>query len=296
MKLPLFLMSLVLLTSSTIFYLLFKDNKLHPKTDRELSEVSVMVTRLDGLSGGSGVILKSGVDGSEILTNGHVCAVVQNGGRVIGDRKSGVVYSYTLSNDHDLCLIKTKTNFNINTKVADNPPYVFSEAAVVGHPALLPTAVTRGHFSHFVYINIMTGIRPCTEAELNSELGLLCLMAGGIPIIKHYEAQFITSTIMPGSSGSPVFTENGEIGGLVFAGSQGLSYGIIVPNEYVRNFLQKEMPVLMPLYPNNTIDITKNSSNNSKVTEKLTKICEKLDTPQAVREICNSLENSVNYL
>jgi hypothetical protein len=46
---------------------------------------------------------------------------------------------------------------------------------------------------------------------------------------------------MPGSSGSGVFNEAGEISGLVFAGSaQGLSYGFIVPLESVKDFITKE--------------------------------------------------------
>lgn len=45
---------------------------------------------------------------------------------------------------------------------------------------------------------------------------------------------------MPGSSGSMVLNENNELSGLVFAGlGRDISYALIVPTEYIIDFLSK---------------------------------------------------------
>lgn len=236
-------------------------------TDAELAETTAMITNLKGNSGGTGVIVKSTSNESEILTNAHVCEVVKNGGMVTTDLKRAVVTSYKVSEIHDLCLITVKSDLHVNTKVATSPPETYSSAAVSGHPALLPTIVTRGHFGNHELITIMTGMRECTEEDANSDIGILCLILGGIPIIKNFEAQVVSSTIMPGSSGSAVFNSQGEIAGMVFAGSNILSYGHIVPQEYVQYFIEKEVHELKAQTPDMKADIKSMLSPRAKLQE-----------------------------
>lgn len=247
-------------------------------SDAELAETTAMITNLKGNSGGTGVIVKSTNNESEILTNAHVCEVVKNGGMVTTDLKKAVVASYKVSQIHDLCLITVRSDLHVNTKIATSPPETYSSAAVSGHPALLPTIVTRGHFGDHELITIMTGIRECSEEDANSELGILCLLLGGIPVIKSFEAQIVSSTIMPGSSGSAVFNAKGEIAGMVFAGSNMLSYGHIVPQEYVQYFMEKEVQKLKAQTPDMKVDIKTMLSPRSKLLE-----------------ACNSGKNNENY-
>jgi S1-C subfamily serine protease len=247
-------------------------------TDAELAETTAMITNLKGNSGGTGVIVKSTSNESEVLTNAHVCEVVKNGGMVTTDLKRAVVTSYRVSQIHDLCLITVKSDLHVNTKIATSPPETYSSAAVSGHPALLPTIVTRGHFGDHEVITIMTGMRQCTEEDANSELGILCMILGGIPIVKNFEAQIVSSTIMPGSSGSAVFNSNGEIAGMVFAGSNILSYGHIVPQEYVQYFIEKEVQGLKVQTPDMKVDIKSLLSPRAKLIE-----------------VCNSGKNNENY-
>lgn len=217
------------------------DNYLRPDTAAEYAETSVKIVRKDERGGGSGVILKSEAAESQILTNAHVCGVIDKGGFVIranGDRY--LIASYKLSKQHDLCLIKVKANLHVNTKVAKNKPEQYSKAAISGHPALLPHTLTHGYFSGDMVIDVMTGMRPCTKEEMQKN-PFQCILGGGIPEVKNYESQLVTGTILPGSSGSAVFDENGEIAGLVFASnSRGLSYAFIVPQPYVHNFVNQE--------------------------------------------------------
>lgn len=206
-----------------------------PQTDKELIQTSVTIKNMAENSGGSGVIYKSTKTGSFILTNKHVCEVVKDGGVVESlDHIKHTIMGMREDAAHDLCLIKVAFNYHMNIKIAKDSPEVGDEAIVVGHPSLLPVLVTRGMFSEHMMVDIMEGARDCTEAEKGEPT---CIMYGKMPVIVHRDSVVISATIMAGSSGSPVFNSKGELSGLVFAGMQGLSYGLIVPLEYLRAFL-----------------------------------------------------------
>lgn len=246
-----------------IGHAIFSSNTVKPTSTSEFARTTVMITRMDGKSGGTGVILHSSGNSSEILTNAHVCGVVKNGGLVKSDEKEGTVTSWKVSKVHDLCLITTNVNFNLNTRVASSAPDLYSEATVSGHPLLLPTIVTRGSFSQKQIVQVMTGMKKCDEDDLNSPNAEFCNFFGGIPIIRVYQAQVISATIQPGSSGSAVFNSSGEIAGLVFAGSGDIGYGMIVPQEYVNYFVYTESVYLPDEYPNTVLDFNADSSGES---------------------------------
>jgi hypothetical protein len=263
-------LALVLAVVGTVIYL---GNKFEPATDSDLARTSVMITRMDGRSGGTGVVLSSTKTESKILTNAHVCGVVKHGGLVTGDSVRGMVASYQVSAFHDLCLITTKNDFGVNTPVAGYTPTLYSDAIASGHPSLLPNIITRGHFSHKEAVTVMTGFRKCEEKEFEGDNAILCVFLGGIPILRTYEAQVISATIMPGSSGSAVFNKYGEISGLVFAGSGNLSYGLIVPLEYVHYFVTTEVNKIEPTLPATATEL---SLNENAMKAKLRQACLKL--------------------
>lgn len=206
-----------------------------PNTDSEYSKVTAMIVNASGKNGGSGVILASGLAGSLVLTNKHVCEVVVAGGNVKTTTGTYPVTDFKVYPKHDLCLVKVSENLGIRTQIADGTPEIYTESIVAGHPHLLPVIVSRGHFSETMQIEVMIGSEPCTKKE-SGEMLMYCLFYGRKPIIKKYDSQVISSLIMPGSSGSGVFNKSGEIAGLVFAGSDGLSYAYIVPQNFVLEF------------------------------------------------------------
>lgn len=214
----------------------------NPIANKTLANKTVAVVRLDGRSGGTGVILSSSDKESQILTNSHVCGVVTHGGYVITD--DGIkhpVNSIKRSLTHDLCLVKVLEDLHQATIVAEHAPEIYSDAIVAGHPALYPTVITRGHFSQLTNIQIMIGVRACTEEDLqNPDNAINCMFTGEVPIIKEYRAQLVSATIMAGSSGSAVYNDKGELSGLVFAGRGDIGYGFIVPFEYLLFFLKIE--------------------------------------------------------
>ncbi len=239
-------------------------NSTHPTSDAELASVSVAITNMAQNHGGSGVILRSSNTGSLILTNRHVCGVVKNGGLVKTDNnKLNTVVTYSPSQTHDLCLITVAENLHIGVRLASETPEDYTPAAIVGHPGLLPTTVTRGHFSGSQIITLLTGMRECTDKDLEDPgMAFLCDMLGALPVFESYQAQHVTATIMPGSSGSPIFNRRGNLTGLAFAGMGQLGYAFAVPSEYVRFFLSNELPQLHGIKPSYQSGINLEEASN----------------------------------
>lgn len=222
----------------------------------DITSSTVMITNLGETSGGSGVIISTEPNKSTVLTNGHVCEVVKNGGLVITTNGlKHVVVSYKQSQRHDLCLLTVASKLSSKVTIASNTPPMYEKAIVSGHPALLPNVVTEGHFSGNKIVAIFMGFQSCTEADKKDEqLEFLCLFFGGLPIVKTYETVLVTATIMPGSSGSAIYNSSKELAALVFAGSGGIGYAFAVPYEYIVRFLYHESGFLADIYPNYITD------------------------------------------
>lgn len=201
---------------------------------------TVMITNLAGNSGGTGVVVSNSTTESEVLTNAHVCGLLKTNGGLV-HAENGLVVSpskYLISKTHDLCMVVVNANLGASTKIATTAPTVYSDSAAIGHPALMPTVVSRGHFSKRQIIQVMLGFQPCTAEDMSDDkIAGYCLFFGGIPLIKTFTAQLSSTTIMPGSSGSAVYNDKWELSGLVFAGQGELGYAYIVPYEYVAKFL-----------------------------------------------------------
>jgi len=283
-----FCLTFSLLSLGYSIYKVYGNRTIKPTTASEYSATSVMITKFDGRSGGTGVILSSSKNNTKILTNAHVCELVSNGGIIRSERTKGIVKAYQVSEMHDLCLITTNTNFKVNTVLAEDQPDVYEDATISGHPHLLPNIVTYGHFSQKELVNIMAKLRKCTEVEaLSPDTGMYCQVFGGVPVIRRYEAQIVSATIMPGSSGSAVFNSKGQISGLVFAGSGNFGYAMIVPHEYILNFIENEIPLIVPIHPNLEVknDNVSDSVNWSKVCS------ENLD--KNIKTICDLMNSSL---
>lgn len=237
------------------------------ETNKDLAKTSVMITNEAKTSGGSGVIVYSMPSGSYVLTNKHVCGLIQVGGLVSNESGSYPVYSFRVYSRHDLCLIRVLTNLHVNTAIAEKEPELYSPAIVVGHPALYPTMITKGHFTTHVNISVVVGTQDCDGNEQDEEM-LMCMMFGKKPQLVTLEAQPTTATIMPGSSGSGVLNAKGEISALVFAGRGDLSYGFLVPYAYVRDFMYH-----LKLYPEQFPKKDKKQQNFFADIQKINEFC-----------------------
>ncbi len=198
------------------------------------------------------------------------------------------------SREHDLCLIQVNGDLHANTTVASSNPVEFYErATIAGHPNLLPTVVTSGHFSGKQIIQVLTGFRACTAEDMaDPTLGFICLITRGkLPEVRSYEAVLVTATIMAGSSGSAVYNEGGELAGLAFAGSGALSYAYIVPFAAVKRFLDTEQFSLDFKSVNNVLDIASLLKNKSVDVENAT--LEALEQACRNNDKKNSLLNTI---
>lgn len=207
------------------------------------SSYTVKITNMAGNSGGTGVVVKTSKSESEILTNAHVCGVVNKkpGKITTVSGRQHMITSVTKSPEHDLCIVTVAADLKHSVSVASQKPSNYSEATITGHPALMPNIITKGHFGDHTIITIMIGVKKCTDADMRDpKNGMFCAFFGSMPILKEYESQVVSATIMGGSSGSAVLDSNGNLAGLVFAGNQGLSYAYIVPYEAVVNFLSRD--------------------------------------------------------
>jgi len=257
----------------------------------KLIRQTVKITNLEENSGGSGSIVDVSDTKSSVLTNAHVCNVAARGGYV-HDFKNHKFFitGFKISKNHDLCLITVSGNLKYPAQLASLPPIPLEPATVVGHPRLLPTIISQGHFAGKQTIQVAIGSRVCTEDEKNDPgLGIICLLLGELPIIKTYEAVLVSSLIQPGSSGSAIYNSFGHVSAVVFAGSGEMSYGFAVPYEYVYDFLRNEVKLLDEEVPNLTADLSKLITSRRALVNflnRLKAVCENIKDKPEVIEIC----------
>jgi len=247
-------------------------NTLKPKSDLRAASVKIVNRAMS--SGGTGIILSSSTSESSILTNDHVCRLVKKAGGLVLTANGGQYQATSIieSEVSDLCLLQVSDDLGVDTTVSSKAPKMYDSATVSGHPALMPNVLSSGHVSGRAIIQVMTGMRPCTEAEAaNPDTMMICMFFGGLPVVKSYESVLVTATIMPGSSGSGVYNKNKELSGVVFAGSTEFGYAWTVPYEQVLNFLNREHTHLTKQNLSQEIDIFGSQDDSKKMKEVLQK-------------------------
>lgn len=209
-----------------------------PKTIQDLKNTSVRILNLDRNSGGTGSIFRSYSTGSHILTNKHVCRLIEPGGYVDHNGNVMKITHYKKFDQHDLCLVRVATDLKINLEISETLVQPSSTTIVSGHPSLLPHIATTGHMSERQDINLVVGLRECTKEDVEKD-PLTCAFFGGYPVVKTFDSQLVSNLIKPGNSGSAVFNNEGQVVGVVFAGAgRDFSFGYIVPQIYLLFFIQ----------------------------------------------------------
>lgn len=264
-----------------------------------IPRATVAITNLTGSSGGSGSIIESSVLESLILTNSHVCEILKRGGLVHTVHGEYFADSFRQSKIHDLCLVKVLGDLGVKTAIASSAPDPFDSATVSGHPMLLPTIITEGHFSFNAISRVVTGIKECTDQDRQDPYkAFICAILGGLPEVKAYESTIVSPTIQPGSSGSAVYNSKGEIAAVIFAGSGTISYGVAVPWRYVSYFINVESKELTEHVPNTAASIFDTASSRS-YKSKVDAACMYV-TDVKTKGYCDSLQRDldqmVNYM
>lgn len=259
--------------------------------DKDFHDQTVMITNLAKNSGGSGSIIERHSDRSLVLTNGHVCGVVKNGGYVISDDgKEYLVSNYRISKLHDLCVIEVAADLKYAAHIAHRAPFRYESATISGHPKLLPTTITKGEFTDKRLITVMMGMRDCTQKDLEDpRFGLFCAIFGKIPLLKSFEAIEVSALIQPGSSGSAIYNSEGSLDAVVFAGAGDLGFAFAVPYEYVSQFLRHELSTIPKVLPVDPKDDEDKKKENSLVTAYY-EFCKNLSEGTAYKNVCKLVE------
>ena len=110
---------------------------------------------------------------------------------------------------------------------------------ISGHPNLYPHVLSEGYVTETVNINVATSNKPC-DAETSKKYPIDCIFNGDYDSVRR-EAVLVTALISPGSSGSGVFNDKGELVGLAFAAGGGnLGYALVVPWKFLNYFVKVE--------------------------------------------------------
>jgi hypothetical protein len=261
----------------------------------DIRSSSVMITNRAETSGGTGVIIESTSSLSTILTNAHVCRVVEKGGLVKSQMGNFQVTAYKKAQSADLCLITVASDLGVNTEIARSAPRFYEKSTVSGHPGLHPNVISEGHFSGRRIIDVLTGFRKCTDEDLKKGLGMLCFLLGGIPEVRSYESVLVTATIMPGSSGSGVYNSNQALAGLVFAGSGDFGYAWTVPYEQISNFLKAEARQTPFATPDQSVNLFGEPSEEELTFKQLREACKQpgMNLIKEVKEVCELVERDL---
>lgn len=198
-------------------------------------------------SGGTGFPVKSPSGATYTLTNAHVCGVAEKGIVHASIADSDRFYSLRVidvSTVTDLCLVEAMPGFT-GLELADSLN-IGDDVMAIGHPALLPTSLSRGRVTAFETVEILYAVnikQDDCEAKgyifkdmegtvLEALFGVKSMCFGKI------FAAATNVTVFGGNSGSPVVNFWGNVVGVVFAGNNSTNFGYLIPVEDVITFLE----------------------------------------------------------
>lgn len=201
------------------------------------------VTNKEGTSGGTGFHVKAPSGKMYLVTNGHVCKGVEKDGVVyvrLGEGDTSVPRNVIQeSPSTDLCLVEPLPQARA-VKLSEKDPESGDILAAIGHPRLFQITKTQGITIGPRKVEFIQSFNPepgtCDEPKnVRKEITLLfwkipaCLVA--------VDAIQTTITILPGSSGSPIFDEQFRVKGIAFASDES-AWAAIVPVTQLNTFLR----------------------------------------------------------
>jgi S1-C subfamily serine protease len=188
-----------------------------------------MIKKTPNGGGGSGFAVRAKSGTTYIVTNAHVCeALLDNGetGEVLVETPDGEFMKrrvLEVSGKSDLCLIEGLpgvTGLSLGSR-----PTVGQIVAAVGHPALLPTTISRGEIVGAEDVRIPIGLISSQEeadrclTKPKREIGVMFVWFFPVNVCVDVtkEAYITNAVIQGGSSGSPVVNFWGNVVGVAFA-------------------------------------------------------------------------------
>jgi len=203
--------------------------------------------------GGTGFMVKAPSGKSYLMTNDHVCAASKNGEDMVVMTDSGDWIPRKIlhrSDKTDLCLLDGMPGVEGLELASDSS--VGDQVMAVGHPALMPLALSGGEILGSQDIMILDFVTldkndPNCQKPKNSmvEVGERIVFKdnnlaiepvyGCVNVTK--EAKITNLMIRPGSSGSPMVNWKGQVEGVMFAGDA-FGWGVAVSLQDVKSMLK----------------------------------------------------------
>jgi len=206
----------------------------------------VKVLRPDLRGGGTGFAVRSEATGTNfIITNSHVCALAFNGNMtlqsplitaLIPDKKEEVRVIQVVEDD-DLCILTSPPYLKplvINTQYT---PY--QTLTSVGFPLLGSLTASQGMLLGFARVELIWGtpIKKCKGDRLRV-IKQRALFWDNFLCLREFNAMLSDVKSYPGSSGSPVFDQRGEVVGVVFAGRRQTHHADMISAVNVKKLLR----------------------------------------------------------
>jgi hypothetical protein len=196
----------------------------------------IKLTDKSGRRGGTGFALQMPSGEVLTMTNAHVCELERLGQIYASTgRKKIPLEVLEKSTVSDLCLL-TGINSMRGLELADSVE-IGQEIGIVGHPALMPLAVNRGHLIGYEKVVVLAYEGPCEK-----EGGMFKTEETwfGPACTEQFESGLTTVIVLGGNSGSPVIDFFGNVVGVLFAGSgpDMANWGIIVKLSDLKDFVK----------------------------------------------------------
>lgn len=200
----------------------------------------VMLTHPDiYTTGGTGFELKLPSGRVYTISNAHVCAIAVNGlmgAHLPGSNRVVKIRVLDVSDKADLCLLEALPGAS-GLSMGDSQPER-QHINSLGHPHLNPLTYSEGYLVGRFPVQIGEEIPKEQCTHKNEEFKEFPTMFGLIGVCMTTRDAFQTSMVIyPGNSGSPVFNDEGDVVGVVFAGMTSTNFASIVPLDLLREFV-----------------------------------------------------------
>lgn len=203
----------------------------------------VKITNFDKTSGGTGFHVRSPSGKTYILTNAHVCSIEKDGEVLVTDENEHSMIRKVIerSDFTDLCLVEGVPG----TKglLLGSEPKIGEIVAVIGHPKLMPTTVSRGEIIGQQEIDVIDHVIESKDDKCDlpkNRKDEMDFFFFRLPVcLIHIQAYLSNVVILPGNSGSPVVNFYGHVVAVAFAGDSQSNWGFFVTLKDVKKFLKK---------------------------------------------------------